>query len=596
MGLFSNVAREAVYISSVVRSLASMRHVRPDSRITIVDIIQRHAAKRPDSIAILCGDEVITYAQLNGRADRIAHWAHAQNIRPGDAVALLMENRTEYIVAWLGLLKVGATVALINSNLRGSPLAHSIAIVQARHLVLGHELAATWADVGREIDAPPTAWVEGGDAHGFESLDAALANTPATPADPAWRESVTCKDRAFYIFTSGTTGLPKAANISHMRMLFMMYGFAGALAAKRSDRMYNVLPLYHSAGGVCALGVAFIPGGSVVIRRKFSVNEFWDDCARYRPTFFQYIGELCRYLLNAPPNPRERRHNLRKIIGNGLRPEIWPAFQTRFRIPKIIEFYGATEGNVSMLSYDGKVGAVGRIPPYMRNIIKTRIVRFDLEREMPVRGADGFCVECDDGEVGEAIGKIEQEPGRNFEGYSKQSDTEKKILHNVFEKDDSWFRTGDLMKHDAEGYYYFIDRIGDTFRWKGENVATSEVAEALGVIDGILEANVYGVTVPGQDGRAGMAALVVTPDFDATYLAEKLRENLAPYARPVFLRLQPEMEITGTFKLRKVDLVKDGFDPRNIADPLYWLDPATNLYRRLDADAYAAIVSGSVKL
>jgi fatty-acyl-CoA synthase len=594
--MFSGVAREVIYVSSVARSLGSMRHVKPDSRITIVDIIQRHARRRPDSIAILCGDEVITYAQLNARADRIAHWAHAQNIRPGDAVALLMENRSEYIIAWLGLLKVGATVALINSNLRGTPLAHSIAIANARHLVLGHELAATYADARREIDSPPAAWVEGGDAHDFESLDAALRQTPATPADPAWREGVTCKDKAFYIFTSGTTGLPKAANISHMRMLFMMYGFAGALAAKRSDRMYDVLPLYHSAGGVCALGVAFIPGGSVVIRRKFSVNEFWDDCARYRPTFFQYIGELCRYLLNAPPNPRERQHALRKIIGNGLRPEIWPAFQTRFAIPKIIEFYGATEGNVSMLSYDGKVGAVGRIPHYMRNIIKTRIVRFDLEREMPVRGPDGFCVECDDGEVGEAIGKIEQEPGRNFEGYSKQSDTEKKILRTVFEKDDSWFRTGDLMKQDAEGYYYFIDRIGDTFRWKGENVATSEVSEALGVIDGILEANVYGVAVPGQDGRAGMAALVVTPDFDPTYLAEKLRENLAPYARPVFLRLQPEMEITGTFKQRKVDLVKDGFDPRNIADPLYWLDPATNLYRRLDAEAYAAIVSGSVKL
>jgi fatty-acyl-CoA synthase len=596
MGFIDSIAREATYISAVARSLRGMRHVKPDSPVTIVDIILGHATKRPDSIAILCGEEILTYAQLNARADRYAHWAHAQNIVRGDVVALLMENRPDYIAAWLGLLKVGAIVALINSNLRGAPLAHSIAVSNARHLVLGHELCETWWDAKSEIASPPTAWVQDGDHGSFESLDASIAAQPHTPADPAWREGVTCKDRAFYIFTSGTTGLPKAANISHMRMLFMMYGFVGALNAKRSDRMYNVLPLYHSAGGVCAPGIAFIPGGSLIIRRKFSATEFWDDCAKYNPTLFEYIGELCRYLLNAPAHPLERKHHLRKIIGNGLRPEIWLQFQTRFAIPKIVEFYGATEGNVSMISYDGRPGSVGRIPHYMRNIIKTRIVRFDLEREMPVRGADGFCIECADNEVGEAIGAIQDEPGRNFEGYTKASDTEKKILRDVFETGDKWFRTGDLMKHDALGYYYFVDRIGDTFRWKGENVATSEVSEALGVIDGILEANVYGVAVPGHDGRAGMAALVVAPTFDPTYLADALAGNLAPYARPVFLRLRPEMEITGTFKQRKVELVKEGFDPAAIHEPIYRLDPDTNTYKRLDADTYAAIGEGRVKV
>ena len=594
--MFDSISREATYIASIARSLYSMRHVKPDSPVTIVDIIARHATRRPEAAAILCSEETITYAQLNARADAYAHWAHARGIVRGDAVALLMENRPEYIAAWLGCLKVGAVVALINSNLRGTPLAHSISIAQARHVILGHELTDTFAEACGEIQSPPTAWVQGGEGHSFASLDSALATAPKTPADPAWRAGVTCKDRAFYIFTSGTTGLPKAANISHMRMLFMMYGFAGALNAKASDRMYNVLPLYHSAGGVCAPGVAFIPGGSMVIRRKFSASEFWDDCAKYRPTFFQYIGELCRYLLNAPPNPLEQKHHLRKIIGNGLRPEIWLQFQKRFAIPQIVEFYGATEGNVSMLSYDGRPGAVGRIPRYMRNIVKTRIVRFDLEREMPVRDAHGFCIECADNEVGEAIGKIEQEPGRNFEGYTKAVDTEKKILRDVFEKGDAWFRTGDLMKHDALGYYYFVDRIGDTFRWKGENVATSEVSEALGVINGILEANVYGVAVPGMDGRAGMASLVVRPDFNPTYLADSLGANLAAYARPVFLRLQPEMEITGTFKQRKVELVKDGFNPRTIRDPVYFLDSETHVYRHLDADTYDAIVEGRVKL
>ena len=596
MGLIASVSREYAYISAVARTLRSMRHVKPDSPVTIVDIVLRHATTHPDSIAILCGEETLTYAQLNARADRYAHWAHAQGIVRGDVVALLMENRPDYIAAWLGLLKVGAVVSLINSNLRGAPLAHSVAVSNARHLVLGHELGETYWDAKADIESQPVAWVQGGDSGGFESLDAAIAAQPLAPADPAWRAGVVCKDKAFYIFTSGTTGLPKAANISHLRMLFMMYGFVGALNAKRSDRMYNVLPLYHSAGGVCAPGIALIPGGSLVIRRKFSATEFWDDCAKYNPTLFEYIGELCRYLLNAPPHPLERKHRLRAIIGNGLRPEIWAPFQTRFAIPKIVEFYGATEGNVSTISYDGKPGSVGRIPGYMRNIIKARIVRFDLERELPVRGADGFCIECVPDETGEAIGAITDKPGRNFEGYTKAADTEKKILRDVFEKGDAWFRTGDLMRRDGLGYFTFVDRIGDTFRWKGENVATSEVSEALGVIDGILEANVYGVAVPGQDGRAGMAALVVAPAFDLTTLAQKLAGNLAPYARPVFLRLQPQMEITGTFKQRKVELVKEGFDPGAIHEPLYVLDAETNTYRLLDANLYAGIVEGRVKL
>jgi fatty-acyl-CoA synthase len=375
-----------------------------------------------------------------------------------------------------------------------------------------------------------------------------------------------------------------------------MHGFAGALGARASDRIYDVLPLYHSAGGICAVGVALTCGGSVVLRRKFSVHEFWDDCVRYRPTFFQYIGELCRYLLNAPASPRERDHHLRAIIGNGLRPEIWKPFQTRFAIPKIIEFYGATEGNVSMLNYDGKVGAVGRIPDYMLGYFAIRVIRFDIETEIPVRNPEGFCIECAAGETGEAIGRIVDEPGKGFEGYTHAADTEKKILRHVFAGDDAWFRTGDLMRRDALGYFYFVDRIGDTFRWKGENVATSEVAEALSVVDGIVEANVYGVHVPGKDGRAGMAALVTAAGFDPSRLAQRLEGSLPAYARPVFLRLMPEMEITGTFKQRKIDLMKDGFDPRRIANPLYVLDPQTLVYRPLDATTYDDIIAGRLKL
>ena len=596
MGLIGAVSRETTYITSLGRTFYRMRHVKPDSPVTISDIVEATAHKSPESLAILFQDREVSYRVLDENANRYARWAQNQGLAKGDVVALLMENRPEYIFAWLGMAKIGVVTALIITNLRGAPLAHSISISGARHAIVGSELATNFTAAGPLMENAPQAWLTADEGAAAENLDAALAAASPAPLDPSARAGLTCKDKAFYIFTSGTTGLPKAANISHLRMLFMMYGFAGALNSGPNDRIYNVLPLYHSSGGICAVGVALTAGGAMVLRRKFSVQEFWDDCNRYRPVFFQYIGEMCRYLLNAPVRPHERDHSLRAITGNGLRPEIWPAFQKRFAIPKIIEFYGATEGNVSMLNYDGKVGAVGRIPAYMRNIITNRIVRFDIEREMPVRGPDGFCIECAAGEVGEAVGKITDEPGKNFEGYSRAADTQKKILHDVFEKGDAWFRTGDLMKHDETGYFYFIDRIGDTFRWKGENVATSEVSEALGVVRGIDEANVYGVSVPGMDGRAGMASLIVDGEFDIAALPGTLARSLAAYARPVFLRLAPEMEITGTFKQRKVELVKEGFDPSAINDPIYWLNPETGAYENLDAARYADIVSGRVKL
>jgi fatty-acyl-CoA synthase len=592
MGLAGAVGREATYISAIARTLIGLRGVTPDSPGTIVDVVEKQARAAPDAPVFYYLDSTMSYRALDDRANRVAHWAKHAGIRRGEAVALLMENRPDYVATWLGLLKVGAVAALINTNLRGAALAHSIAIAEARHAIVGAELAANFADAG----AIPKAWSAGGTLPGFEDFDAALAAEPAGAADKAWRAGVTCKDKAFYIYTSGTTGLPKASNFTHLRMLFMMHGFASGLNARASDRMYNVLPLYHSAGGVCAIGPALLTGGSVILKRKFSVSEFWDDVHRYRATLFQYIGELCRYLLNAPTAAHERDHAIRAITGNGLRPEIWRTFQERFAIPKIVEFYGATEGNVSMLNYDGKVGAVGRIPSYMRSIVTTRIVKFDVESEMPVRGPDGFCIECADNETGETIGKIANEPGKSFDGYTREADTRKKVLHDVFEKGDAWFRTGDLMRRDAKGYFYFVDRIGDTFRWKGENVATSEVAEALGVVPGVREANVYGVAVPGADGRAGMAALVTAPGFDIAKLAGALSGNLPAYARPIFIRLLPELEITGTFKQRKVDLVKDGFDPKAIRDPLYWLNPLTEQYEALTAAAHAAIAGGAVKI
>jgi fatty-acyl-CoA synthase len=474
-------------------------------------------------------------------------------------------------------------------------LAHSLAISGAKNLILGAELADNYASAADDMPERPKVWTTGGLVQGSENLDANLAVQSGDALPKNVRAGMTANDKCFFIYTSGTTGLPKAANMSHLRIQTMMHSFASAMKSTERDRMYVVLPLYHSAGGVCAIGSTLTVGGSVVIRRKFSATQFWDDCRKYGATQFQYIGELCRYLLNAPPHPLERKHKLRVVMGNGLRPEIWPAFKARFKIPHIIEFYGATEGNVALVNMDGKVGSVGRIPGYMRRILQTRLVQFHIEKEEPVRTAKGFCIECRPDEVGEAIGKIDEERGR-FEGYTKGAETEKKILRNVFEKGDAWFRTGDLLRRDRQGYFYFVDRIGDTFRWKGENVATSEVAEAISVFPGIKEANVYGVKVPGADGRAGMAALVTAAPLDLAKFKTHLEKNLAAYARPIFLRIQPEIEVTGTFKHRKIELVKEGYDPRVVKDPLFFLDPVDGQYVPLTPELHDRLVAGEVRL
>ncbi len=596
MSLATAIRREAVYLSHIARTLLMLARIKPDSKRTIVDVVEARVRATPEAPAIYYLDEVMRYGALDARANAYGHWAIAQGLKSGDCVALFMENRPDFLCCWLGLFKAGLCVALINTNQRGQALAHSIEIAGAKHLIVGAELASCVADALPFFAAPPRQWVQGGSQAGMRDLDPALAEMPKGPVDKAARAGVTCKDRAFYIYTSGTTGLPKAANFSHMRMLFMMSGFIGALTPKASDRIYDPLPLYHATGGVCAVGLAFLVGGAVILKRKFSVSEFWDDIHKYDATMFAYIGELCRWLLNAPPDRHERDHHIRAITGNGLRPEIWKRFQDRFAIPRIVEFYGATEGNVSMLNYDGTLGSVGRVPNYLEWLLPTRVVRFDVEREMPVRGPDGLCVECGPEEAGEALGRISMRAGRNFEGYTKAGDTQKKILADVFARGDHWFRTGDLMRRDRHGYFYFVDRIGDTFRWKGENVATSEVAEALSTVPGIQEANVYGVTVPGADGRAGMAALVVDGGFDLAGLAARLEDQLPAYARPAFIRLQPELEVTGTFKQRKVDLVKEGFDPSTIAEPLYWLDPQTRRYEILTSARYDDIIHGRVKL
>jgi fatty-acyl-CoA synthase len=337
----------------------------------------------------------------------------------------------------------------------------------------------------------------------------------------------------------------------------------------------------------------------VVLRERFSASDFWDDIVEWNCTLFQYIGELCRYLVNSPPHPREAEHRIRLCCGNGLRAEVWEDFKRRFRIPQILEFYAATESNVSLYNCEGKPGAIGRIPSFLAHRFHVALIKCDIETGEPVRNAEGFCIRCSVNQVGEAVGKIPEDsssPGSRFEGYTDEEASDRKILRNVFVKGDAWFRTGDLMRKDAGGYFYFVDRVGDTFRWKGENVSTTEVAEAISGCPRVLEAVVYGVTMPGAEGRAGMAAVVVSQDFDLIAFRQHLAQRLPEYARPLFLRIRGEVETTSTFKPKKRDLMREGYDPAIIADTLYFNDHVRQAFVELDAALYERSRARDVRL
>ena len=367
--------------------------------------------------------------------------------------------------------------------------------------------------------------------------------------------------------------------------------FAGMLEARPGDRLYNCLPMYHSVGGVLATGAVLTAGGSAVIRKNFSASRFWNDIVRWDCTLFQYIGELCRYLLHTEPNPLETEHHIRMCCGNGLRPDIWNGFKSRFRIPRILEFYAATEGNVSLFNVEGKPGAIGRIPSYLAHRFAAALVQVDVETDEPVRKR-GFCIRCAPNEVGEAIGRLainSSNVGSRFEGYSSEEASEKKILRNVFEPGDAWYRSGDLMQKDEQGYFYFVDRIGDTFRWKGENVATSEVSEAICTFPGIQQACVYGVAVPGTEGRAGMAMMVTGDGLDLAAFRTHLTSRLPDYAVPLFLRIRNEMEVTATFKYTKNVFRRQGYDPAATDDLLYFNHKERREFVRLDDELYDQI-------
>ncbi|MCC6641670.1 MAG: long-chain-acyl-CoA synthetase [Deltaproteobacteria bacterium] len=580
------VSREATWNELARLSAGTLQHT-PDQRYTVADRLEERAAAHPERSFVRYASRDFSYGALNALANRTAEGARAIGLRRGDVVALVMENRPEFLATWMGLAKLGVTTALVGTQLRGPSLRHALDTARPRVIVAGSECAEALASLAAAIPAPvwmatdPDAESRATTTPPAQRWDDLLARATDENPDPALREGLRAGDDLFHLFTSGTTGLPKAARLSHMRWLGVGDGMSAIAGYGPEDVLACVLPLYHGAGGMVVVSCALSQGASLWLARRFSASRFWSEVRERGVTAFQYVGEICRYLANQPPGPADRDHRLRTMMGAGLGADVWRVFADRFGVERILEGWSSTEANTSLINLDGVVGSCGRIPYPERH--NGRLIRFDPETETHPRGESGFCIECAPGETGEFIGRILDLPGSGagrFEGYTDPEATERKILRDVFERGDRWYRSGDLLRRDADDYFYFVDRIGDTYRWKSENVSTQEVAEALAGFPGVEIANVYGVHVPGTEGRAGMAALVMAEDrgFDGRAFFDWTQQRLAPWAAPVFVRLVRAPDMTATFKLRKLTLRAEGYDLACVRDPLYVRDETACAY------------------
>jgi len=598
-----DIASTLLQVPDLLKLKKGMKPRPASERECVALLAEQNAVRLPDHVAVAFEGATITWAALNALANRYAHTLRAAGVRRGDAVSVLMENRIEFLATFLALNKLGAIAGLINTNVRDQALKHCIAVTDSKRCIVGEELTAAMEDVKAELafeegadyfwvrdagERPPPNWARD---LAQESAAADSTNLPTT-------QDLTLGDTACYIFTSGTTGLPKAAVVSNQRYLTAakMSAIAG-LKCGPEDRLYNCLPLYHGTGLMIGAGAALASGASMFVRRKFSASNFLREVRDEGATCFVYIGELCRYLCNTPRAPDDHTNPLTRMMGNGLRPDVWMDFKERFGIKRIAEFYGASEGNVAFANLFNKDRTIGMTSG------DVALVRYDVETDEIARDGTGHCVAVAPGEPGLLLGRISEQAA--FEGYTDGAATEQKIIRNAFEDGDAWFNSGDLLRTVDVGFnlgyahYQFVDRVGDTFRWKSENVSTNEVGEILNGCDQVEFCNVYGVEVPKADGRAGMAAMRLAPgvaELDVDAFTQFVTSHLPAYARPVFLRIQPDIDVTATMKLLKRDLKKEGYDPALVTDPLYVLTPGAGRYQRLDAELHAAIRAGEAGL
>jgi solute carrier family 27 fatty acid transporter 1/4 len=594
--------------------------------VTIVTAFRATVAKFPNRVMYVnasIGTEW-TYSKMETYSNRVANYFLSRGYAKGDSVALFMENRPEYVGLWMGLAKIGVIPALINYNLQQDSLLHTINVAECRAIIYGLELEEAVQEVKESLRQSTSSGKEGfeffhsrsgtsivglatGSGSGFKDaidLDEALQKDSNPNPEPKWiRESIHCIDNLLYIYTSGTTGLPKAVIIKHVRQLFAMYASHYIIGLSPDDVVYCHLPLYHSSGGQVATCSSILFGTKTVIRRKFSASAFWKDCVGFNITATQYIGECCRYLLATAPVPEERQHKVRIMFGNGLRPQIWTKFVQRFNIPRIAEFYGSTEGKSNICNIENQVGAVGFInvlfPEFIIDkLLPLKLIKVDEATGEPLRDESGFCIQCPPNEPGEFIGKVVRgDPVKDFQGYRDPEATKKKVLENVFGQGDLYFRSGDILVMDELGWLYFKDRSGDTFRWRGENVSTTEVEATVSNILELKDACAYGVEIPGVEGKAGMVA-IRDPDntLDLTKFYRGVSARLPPYARPIFVRCVEQLDLTGTYKLRKRTLQAEAFSIRHVKDPIFFLDNKLGQYVPLTIQLHDDIVKGMVRL
>lgn len=591
-GLLSLLWRLPTVISSFRASMA----MQPDDRMSIGTILERNAEKYPEKPAILFEDERYTHREYNEWINRYAHYFIELGMKRGDVAVVILENRPEILIVIGALAKIGAVASLINTNQRGRVLLHSVTLDPGKIIIVGEEMLEAFEEIRGELNLQEDKlyFLRDRDGRpapgGYLDLAELVKNFPSS--NPATTGEVMLKDRFANVFTSGTTGMPKASIQTHRRWFACMYVFGGLdMNLKSNDVMYVSIPFFHTNALIVAWPPAARGGAALAIRRRFSVSNFWKDIHKFNATAFIYIGEICRWLMNQPPSPDDRRNRVKQIVGNGLRPDIWKAFKKRFGISKVFELYGAADGTAgftNMLNIDCTVGWSPSV---------YAMVRYDPENDAPLRDENGFMQKVELGESGLLI--IEITDTAPFDGYTDKSANEKKIFRDVFEKGDAWYNSGDLLRDIGYRHAQFVDRLGDTFRWKGENVSTTEVEEVINSFPYVSGSTVYGASVPGTDGRAGMAAIISDTgpgNFDSRGMAAAMRDALPSYAVPIFLRFLTEFDTTATHKVKKSQLKSEGMDPSRVNGPLYVLLPDAPEYVPLTQEIYDEIVSGKYRL
>jgi fatty-acyl-CoA synthase len=556
IGLIDIVTRAPAVLADlpvIARGMLTLARAQPNFKVSIGKIFQDRAERYGDRIFLRFGERQLTYREANAAANRYAAVLAARGVGRGDVVGIMLRNSPDAVLMMLAAVKCGAVAGMLNYHQRGDVLAHSIGLLEAKALIVESDFVDAVHECGGATIAPTT----------LEEMGRLAATAPTT--NPPSASAVLAKDTAFYIFTSGTTGHPKASVMTHKRWLSALAVFGGlGLRLRGSDTLYSCLPLYHNNALTVAVGSVINSGATLALGKSFSASRFWDEVIASKATAFIYIGEICRYLLNQPEKPTDRAHKVRLIAGNGLRPEIWDEFTSRFGIRRVCEFYAASEGNTAFINVFNVPRSAGWAA------MPVAYVAYDADTGAPQRGEDGWVKRVPAGEPGLLLSPVSRlQP---FDGYTDKSASEKKLVRNAFRKGDCYFNTGDVMSPQGMGHAAFVDRLGDTFRWKGENVATTQVERALSSDKSIEESTVFGVEIPRTGGRAGMAAVKLREgaDFDGKALGETVYKELPVYAMPLFVRLVESMEHTTTFKSRKVDLREQAYGS-SIEDPVYVL-------------------------